>query len=142
MCRRGKIRTLVLKVQKLAQVEVHAVEKLKEIAIAKAAIFLRPILADGNELLLTEDLELLRHHRLAASEGFIKLGYGLLAIGQNFNNTQPDGVGHRLKYFGRNISFFLNHASLQNQYIKHYNIFIFNPMKMSGFLRFFLFQFG
>ena len=38
---------------------MHAVEQLQEIPVAEAAVFLRAFLADGNELLLAEDFQLL-----------------------------------------------------------------------------------
>jgi len=75
---------------------VHALEYLEEITVAQAAILLRAFFPDLYQSLLAEDLQLLRHHRLAAPELFIQLGDGSLTVSQDLDYTQPNRVGHRL----------------------------------------------
>ena len=104
---------------------MHAVEKLEKVPVAKAAIFLRSILPDRNELLLAENFQLLRHHGLTATQCLVELGHRSLPISQDFYNAQANRVGHGFQYIRCYVPFCSYHLVLPIYTVKHYDIFMY-----------------
>jgi hypothetical protein len=103
--------SLILEIQKLSQMLMHAVEQLEEVGICKTAVLLCSFLADLNEFLLAQDLYLLGHHGLTAPQFFVELRDGpFLMLGKNFEYAQPYRMGYGFEYFRGDASFLSSHG--------------------------------